>query len=315
MASRARLDVARAPLAPAGARLYESHYVTAVAPGAGRAVWLRYTAHKERGERPRGSLWCTVFAAGGPLVARRTPAPAPLAPPPAGAWAQIDGAVIAPGRAAGTLGDCDWSLAWSADALPLPYLPSAWLYDRPLPRSNGVALVPSATFSGHLAVGDERLDLGGWRGMVGHNWGADHPDRWIWLHATGLGERDPGGWLDVVLARVRLGPLLSPWMATGALRLDGRLHRVRPGPAARGLRVEIAPEALQLVLPHACGGGLAVAASAPAASTVRWDYASPGGGGRQVRNCSIASARITVGAAPAFEVRAACAVEVGGPTS
>ena len=58
------LAVARAPLAPPGAPLYESHYVTAAAPGGGRALWLRYTAHKERGEPPRGSLWCTLFAAG-----------------------------------------------------------------------------------------------------------------------------------------------------------------------------------------------------------------------------------------------------------
>jgi len=109
----------------------------------------------------------------------------------------------------------------------LPYLPR-WLYDRRLPRSNGAALVPDAMFAGHLDVSGRRVDMDGWRGMVGHNWGRDHADRWIWVHATGLGQRDPGGWLDMVLARVRLGPVLSPWMPAGAVLLDGRLRHEPP---------------------------------------------------------------------------------------
>ncbi len=306
------LDLPRAPAAAVGVRLYESHYLTAAAPGGGRAVWLRYTANKESGEPARGTLWCTVFARAGEPIARRAGSAEALGTPPAGAWARIDGATIAPGRAEGELEDCSWSVTWRADAPALPYLPWAGLYDRALPRSNGVALAPAATFEGHLDVAGERVELAGWRGMVGHNWGADHADRWIWLHATGLGDRHPDGWLDLILARVRVRGRLSPWLPSGGAYIDGALRRVKLGRDARGLRVEVAAETLTVALPRLLpGGGLEVATRSPPANTVHWDYASPGGGGRQVRNCSIASARLTLGGAEPIEIEGSFAVEVG----
>lgn len=439
MAKRKALDLPRAPVATRGRQLYESHYLTAIDPGGGRAVWLRYTAHKEAGEPARGQLWCTVFGLTGAPSADDTamaPAPpaAPAAPaaststthrstetrpalmpapaaatlarrtrsaevlptPPAGTWAQIDDATIAPGRAWGALEDCEWAIAWrgpentpatpgdalggahdasstsgmgtpasrtsglgtrpaSPSSAELAYLPR-WLYDRRLPRSNGAALVPDAVFAGYLDVADQRIEIDGWRGMVGHNWGRDHADRWIWVHATGLGRRDPHGWLDMVLARVRLGPVLSPWLPAGGVMLDGRLRRIAPGPGIRGLRVRVtegvemteevevagrvgdttrvvegarcdtvAETRLELELPHLSfplpnvagvarasrGRGLTLTATFPETSTARWDYATPGGGGRDVRNCSIASGRLTVGDGPAIEIDGTLAVEIG----
>jgi hypothetical protein len=50
----------------------------------------------------------------------------------------------------------------------------------------------------------------------------------------------------------------------------------------------------------------------PAGQTVLWDYAGPSGGQRRVRNCSVASATLTVGSATAIEVAGTVAVEVGG---
>ncbi len=310
MARRRPMDAPRAPLAPLRGALYESHYLTAIAPGGGRAVWLRYTALKERGHAARGSLWCTVFQAGSRPIARRTGSPRVLSPPPPGAWAQIDGATLEPGRAQGALQECSWTIAWDEEAGALPYLPAPWLYDRPLPRSGGVALVPSATFSGHLDVADERLGLAGWRGMVGHNWGSDHAERWIWLHATGLGERDPDGWIDLILARTRVGPLLSPWLPAGAVQLDGRLHPVTAG-AGRGLRAEATQERVSVALPKMRHGGLRLAVTSPPTSTARWDYASPRGRPRDVRHCSVSSALVQLGDAPASELFQSFSVEIG----
>lgn len=309
--TRLALDVPRAPGAAPGAPLYESHYLTAVAPGGGRALWVRCTSHKEKGETARGTLWCTSFDrdAAAP-VARRTTDPRPLAAPPAGAWAAIDGASIGPGHATGTLEDCSWSLTWHADAPALPYLPSEALYDRPIPRSNGVALVPAATFTGTAEIAGAHVDLTGWRGMVGHNWGADHADRWIWLHATGLGDGDPDGWLDMVLARVRVGPLLTPWLPAGGLQHRGELTRIG-APQARGMTVDIDGDRVVVDLPRVAGG-LRLQTTSPAAATVHWDYDSPGGGGRDVRNCSVASAQLSVGGAAPIDLDGHVAVEVGG---
>jgi hypothetical protein len=313
----ARLDAPRAPFTAAGARLYESHYLTVVHPRGGRALWLRYAALKAPGEPARGTLWCTFFDAATPVgtaarpIARRTAAPQQLDAPRRGIWAEIDGAAIAPGHAEGALEDCRWSLVWQPQQPPLPYLPSLRLYDRRLPRSNGAAVAPTARFMGEAEIAGTHHDLSGWRGMVGHNWGSDHPDRWIWLHAFGLGPRDPDGWLDLVLARVRIGPLLTPWLPAGAVCVDGTQRRVGAR-AARGIRVEHADERVALAIPRVGGGGLCLRAESPAAHTARWDYASPDGGGREVSNCSIATATIRLGASPEFVVDRAFAVEIGG---
>lgn len=333
----------RMPSKPAGARGYESHYLTAVAPEGGRAVWIRYTNDKRPGEPARGRLWFTLFDrdASAPL-ARRTAATTidsstgnvstvgideftdattgtastttadESTDAPVVGWARIGGSEIGPGRACGQLEEIVWQVAWQADAPELGYLPKGWLYDRRWPRSNGAALAPAATFAGRVkTAGGGRVDLDGWRGMVGHNWGADHADRWIWLHVTGLGARDEEGWLDMILARTRVGRWLTPWLPAGALQLGGARRPIGLGTGMRGLSVQVERERLAVALPQLAGGGLRLRARMPAQSTVEWDYQTPSGGAREVRNCSIASGTIELGGEPAVELDGRLAVEVG----
>lgn len=61
--------------------------------------------------------------------------------------------------------------------------------------------------------------------MFGHNWGTEHAAAWAWLRITGLGD-DETGWIDAVLGRVRIGPVLAPWVGFGVLDLDGQRHRL-----------------------------------------------------------------------------------------
>ena len=73
-------------------------------------------------------------------------------------------------------------------------------------------------------------------GTVGHNRGTGHADCWAWLHAAGFGAA-PKGWLELVLARIKVGPARSPWTAMGALSLGGELVPLgglgrRPGVSA-----------------------------------------------------------------------------------
>jgi hypothetical protein len=57
-------------------------------------------------------------------------------------------------------------------------------------------------------------------GDPGHNWGSEHADSWVWLHAADFGAA-PEAWLELVLARIRVGPARSPWTAMGAPGLSG----------------------------------------------------------------------------------------------
>jgi hypothetical protein len=91
---------------------------------------------------------------------------------------------------------------------------------------------PDGWVTGTLGVGDSTVDVSKWRGTVGHNWESEHADSWIWLHAD-FGTA-PGGWLELVLARIRIGRARLPWTAMGALSLDRERNRWAASAADHG---------------------------------------------------------------------------------
>jgi hypothetical protein len=187
------------------------------------------------------------------------------------------------------------------------------MYRAPLPRTKLESPLPDAVFAGWIDAGGRRTDVAGWRGVVGHNWGSEHAERWVWLHAVGF-DQAPGAWLDVALGRVRLGRAVTPWVANGALALDGRRYRL--GGLRRRPRVDARPGALEAVVP---GAGVVVraAAAAPAGQTVAFAYADPGGREHHALNCSVAEVRLRVDrpGRPALELATAHggAYELGLP--
>jgi hypothetical protein len=309
------LDAPRAGRAAAGAGLYESHYLKAVDPAGGRAVWLRQTVHKEPGQAPRTTVWLTWFDRGrgdDAVVARRVEDPDPYVDPtPARVWSASSLGTFGPDGAIGALEERSWEFTWTGSEPPVPYLPKPWLYDRKVPRSNGVALHPDLRVTGVLVIDGEEITLEGWPGMIGHNWGIDHAEHWVWTHAAGIG---PGGssWYDLALARVPLpGGRTSGWLATGAAMLDGSRRPV----SLRGATLDVRGEEVTVGARVAGGGSLTIVTSLPSVRTVVWDYDSPGGGRRDVRNCSIADATVTLGGptGSTITVDGALALELGVP--
>jgi hypothetical protein len=131
-----------------------------------------------------------------------------------------------------------WDPRVAGECAPLRLLRSAALYRAPLPRTKLEATVPDGLVTGTLEVDGQLVDVSGSRGTVGHNWGSEHADSWVWLHAAGFGAA-PESWLELVLARIRVGPARSRWTAFGALSLDGALIPV--GGLGRRPKVESAP--------------------------------------------------------------------------
>ena len=107
--------------------------------------------------------------------------------------------------------------------------------------------------------GREPIELRDWPGMVGHNWGAEHAERWIWLHGVGFGE-EPEAWLDVAIGRLRVAGRMTPWVANGALSLEGQRHRIG-GLGARGLLVAETARTLQAHTPRRTAGWSSTRAS------------------------------------------------------
>jgi hypothetical protein len=281
------------PAAPTRAGIYESFYLRAVSPDDPLGVWIRHTIHKRPGARPRGSVWCTVFDArrGGPFMHKVT-SEEPTARP--GSWIAVgEEAEMGPGRADGRCGPASWSLRFSPQAPELRHLAPGVLYRLPLPRTKLTSPAPAARFDGVVEVeGRDAIELRGWSGMVGHNWGSEHAERWIWLHGLDF-EEEPGAWIDVALGRLRVGGRMTPWVANGALSLGGSRLRIG-GLGARGLEVQESARGCQLRLAGRRGLSIEAHVEIPEGSAAGWRYAGPDGAEHDVVNCSVAAVQLRV---------------------
>jgi hypothetical protein len=263
---------------------YESWFLSARDPDAPRALWIRRTLLRPAPGPATAALWCTVLdpALGPqPVVIKEV---FPAFPP---------GTVAGPSRFAGSA-DLDgrharWDLSVASDLPPLRPLRPERLYRAPLPRTKLEASVPDGLVSGVLEVDGHQLALDRWRGTVGHNWGTEHADSWVWLHAAGFPDA-PDSWLDLVLARIKVGPARSPWTAFGGLGLDGQT--VLLGGLGRRPSVSANSRRLTAAVPSAHGRlFLTVTAADDDAATVT--YADPGGGDRLVTHAARATVRLS----------------------
>jgi hypothetical protein len=345
------MDVhAQFPEASLDSGMYESFYLRAVSPQEPVGAWIRYTVEKAPGLAARGSLWVSVFdaSAGAPFMCKQSSDELTV---PGDGWIAIGGgSSFGPTHARGYIqlgegadsstahdsdsrsgfgsqrggpaekgpGEVRWKLNIRADTPELRHFKQSWLYRSPLPRTKLTSPLPAASFDGTIELPHRTLRMNGWRGMVGHNWGAEHAARWIWLHGIDFRE-DSSAWLDVALGRVLVAGRLTPWMASGAVCVDGRRSRLG-GLGARGLKVAESPGRCSLMLPGEHGLLVEAHVDTPPGSSAQWRYTDPGvhgpAGEHDVVNCSVAALALNVRApgeaATTLHTAHGAAYELGG---
>jgi hypothetical protein len=269
---------------------YESWYLKASHPTEPLGIWIRYTTHQKPGGPETGSLWFTLFEDGKPRAAKVTPRPEALTRGN-GAFIRIGESEFADGRVTGQALEASWDLTFEHPEPELRHLPREWMYKAPVPRTKLTSPFPAARFSGTARFADRNVVLDGWPGMVGHNWGAEHAERWIWLHGSNFEGEGPDTWLDVAIGRIKIGPVTTPWVANGVVSLAGTRHTLG-GLGKRGTKVDEHPDHARFTLP----GELTVSGEvrAPRERFVGWIYADPDGSEHNTVNCSIAELTIDV---------------------
>ncbi|HEX5224669.1 MAG TPA: hypothetical protein VFW29_06020 [Solirubrobacteraceae bacterium] len=274
------------------AGFYESFYLRAFDPAGPLGAWIRYTVHKRPGASARGSLWFTLFDARLDAPVQQKHTSDALAVPPGG-WIAIEDSRLGATEAAGECGGARWSLRVTPSAPELRHLRPELLYRAPVPRTKLTSPAPLARLDGSITTpaGGE-IDVREWVGMVGHNWGGEHAERWIWMHGAGF-EDAPDAWLDASLGRIAIGGRTTPFIANGTLCLDGVRHRLG-GLGARGLEVAEGVDGARLRIPGARGLTLGIAIESPVALRAGWRYADPDGGEHDVVNCSLAALTLDV---------------------
>lgn len=286
---------------------YESWYLKASHATEPLGIWIRYTTHQKPDAPEKASLWFTLFSDGPPQAAKVTPGPEALSRGN-GAFIRIGDSEFADGRVTGSALEARWDLTFEHPEPELRHLPKEWMYKAPIPRTKLTSPFPAARFSGTASFGETTVQLDNWVGMVGHNWGAEHAERWIWLHGSNFEGRGPDTWLDAAIGRIRVGPWTTPWIANGVLSVDGKRIALG-GLGKRGTKIDEHPDHLSFTLPWG-EASIRGEVKAPRNRFVGWVYADPDGSEHNTVNCSIAEMTLEAGA-ETFHTPHGAAYELG----
>jgi hypothetical protein len=310
---------ARFPEIPEKAGHYESLYLKLTQPGGGRGAWIRHTVHRRPGEPMTCALWFVLFDAdaAGPRATKRQFGAGELGAAP-DTYIRVADAALTDGRATGRVEtpalDARWDLSFSDTHEPFRHLPREWLYRSRLPKTKFLSPYPDAVFNGRLEVGGERIEVEGWRGMIGHNWGAEHAERWVWVQGSGFEGRSPEDYFDLAVGRIKIAGRATPWVGNAMLMLDGKAHRLGGFGHIPSTQVSEEPTGAGFELR---GRDVKVSGSvrAPAKDFVAWIYADPVGPEHNTLNCSISDLELDVELdgrpAERLTVRRAAAYELG----
>jgi len=191
----------------------ESHFLKLNDPSGECALWLKATILRRIGEEPVAEAWAVAFDRARGHAAAKQVVPWTSASFSRDALAiRVAEVEIGPMRTRGALFTHDprieWDLAFAGGAAPFAPLPER-LYGDDTGNSKIVSPHPDLRFDGHYRVGDRRVEVTGWRGMQGHNWGRRHTHLYAWLHCNVWEDADVLV-VEGITARVKLGPVLAP---------------------------------------------------------------------------------------------------------
>ena len=207
---------------------YESFYLKANAPDRRLGLWIKHNLLVAKGSTapPFGESWAVLMDAdaGVHRVAKRVVPATEVDLDPQGAIVRLGEALLSEDEAVGEipasagLSAASWSMQLQGDEPPLLHYPSAWMYTAGFPKKKTLTPQPFVRFSGRFRVDEQEIDLDGWTGLQGHNWGRAHAVDYAYGNAHRFQERDDARF-DGFTARIALGPLSSPRLTACVLRL------------------------------------------------------------------------------------------------
>lgn len=132
------------------------------------------------------------------------------------------------GRAAGELrrgeARASWDLRWTPEAgplsEPLSLFPFRAMVDGPFPKSKLLTPHPALRFEGRLEAFGETIDVTGWRGMQGHNWGREHAFEYAWGQCL-----FDDAMVEGFTGRIRIAGRTSPRMSALVVRRGSAEYR------------------------------------------------------------------------------------------
>ncbi|MFA5940873.1 MAG: hypothetical protein WC809_16065 [Sinimarinibacterium sp.] len=277
---------------------YESWFLRANHPQRKQAFWIRYTlfSPKDRPQDAIGELWCVASdGERGRLYAGKREVPiADCAFASRGLDVRIGSAQLKSGELTGDVAAphaMRWNLRYAGGGAPAVFLPERY-YDAPFPKAKAVTPRPFVRFSGTLVVDGETWAIDDWIGSENHNWGSKHTDTYAWGQVVGF-DNAPDAFLELITARIKLGPVWTPRLTILLLRLDGHDHRLNT--IWQGLRAQGRWDYFHWAFDSAAPGiRIHGHISATPQDFVGLTYYNPPGGSHTCLNSKIAACAVTV---------------------
>lgn len=212
---------------------YEVWHLTMSHPEGTTGYWIRYTLRSPVAGPPERKLWFASFDRTDPSRTFGINGFAEGRPVQGPAFGVGD-ALLDAGAARGSLKggghEVRWDVRWPTGQPTFRVLPPA-LYRGSLAPSRPFSPNPDVRFGGSIEIDGERVDLDGFAGQQGHVEGTRHAERWAWAHCNAFEQE--GYAFQALSAQGRRGPLLTPMLTYGGLRIDGTWERLRGGASRR----------------------------------------------------------------------------------
>lgn len=278
---------------------YESWWQRANHPTRPLAFWIRYTLFSpaQHPEQAIGELWA-IWSDGerGVLTAAKSELPIGDCRFARDAFAvTIGSAALGADALSGAAESGGHRIAWELRyASPQPrllHLPER-LYDAPLPKAKSLVGSPLAVFDGSITVDGDTHAIAQWVGSQNHNWGSKHTDHYAYGQVAGF-DNAPESFLEIATARLKLGPLWTPWMTPIVLRhrgeeytLNALAQTIRAKARIEGFDWHFRSENAQLCIEGRI--------HAPRERFVGLRYYNPPGGVKCCLNSKLASCELTL---------------------
>jgi hypothetical protein len=114
----------------------------------------------------------------------------------------------------------EWDLQWDPNPDTICYLPYAWLYKAPLPKTKVLTPNVDIRFRGTFRTQDEAFVCEGEPGEQTHIWGVQHAQRWVWGHCN-IFKEDPSAVFWGLSAQIPIGPWTTPPLSVFYFRYRG----------------------------------------------------------------------------------------------
>lgn len=207
---------------------YESFFLRANHPDKPLAFWIRYTIFSpdNNPDQAIGELWTIFFdkTSKKHIAVKKEVSIKDCVFSNHRFFVKVADATLEPGLLKGKIENqnhsYEWDLKYSGEDDPIFDFPYQYYY-KGFPKAKVLVGLPFARFNGTIIVDGQPVEIKDWVGSQNHNWGEKHTDHYAWGQVAGF-ENSPNTFLEVATARLKLGPIWTPFLTPIVVKHNGQ---------------------------------------------------------------------------------------------